>query len=112
MPLAVDRADLLEGICDANEARSAPGDVTISISECAVVIPATHAETHAVSIESHERQQHEIEPACLDRLGAVRLHDAEMIRGFTRSRERFDELHADGAGIDAGQENTASAASR
>ena len=40
------------------------------------------------------------------------LDDAEVIDGFARARARFHELHADGSGVDAGQEDAASALSR
>src|SRR5690348_8936046 len=101
MPLAANGGNLLEGICDTHEAWPAPRDMMATIREGAVVVATTHAEAHAVHIETHQWQQHQIEPSCLDGLGAMRLDDAEVIDGLACSCHRFDELHADGSCVDA-----------
>src|SRR5688572_33083672 len=82
----------------------------LPISECesAVVVAAAHAEAHAARIETHERQQHEVEPARANGASAMGFDDAEMVGGLVPPRERFDELDADGASVDARQEDPAS----
>src|SRR3954469_23322196 len=112
MPLSTDRWNLLERIRHTDEARPAPCGMPAFVSESAIVVTATHAEAHALGIEAHERQQYEIEPAGGDRFRAFGLDDSQVIDGLVRADGRFHELHADRAGVDAGQEDPAAALAR
>ena len=55
--------DLLERIRETDEARCVPRGSPSAEGERAVVKSTAHTEANTTSIESHQREEHDIEPA-------------------------------------------------
>ena len=82
---------LLKRVGDADEPRSAPCLAEASIREGAVVKSAAHAEPHAMGVETHERHEHQIQPARADGARRLRLADPQTIHALAAGG--FDEAH-------------------
>ena len=71
--------DLLERICEADEARCMPRLSPSAEFESTIVVTTSHAEANAACIEADERKEHDIEPACTHHSRALGLVYSEAI---------------------------------
>jgi hypothetical protein len=102
--------DLLERIRETDQTRCMPHLAPEAESKRAVVEPAAHAKSDAARIETHEGQEHDIEPPCTDRLCALGLVYAEAIAALWTCQFHEAHLVARRMAIDAGYIDDAAAA--
>jgi len=83
--------DLLERVCETNETWRMPRGSPSAEGERAVVETTAHAEANTTGVESHQGEEHDIEPARTNRARAFRLGDAEAVGALTPGQ--FHEAH-------------------
>ena len=77
--LVLESGHALQLVGDAEQLRPLPALAAVQEREAAVVVAAADADAHAAVIECHERRQHEVEPARVDRFVGCGLEDAEEV---------------------------------
>src|SRR3569833_4157306 len=60
--------DLLKRVGETDQTWRMPHAAPAAEGKRAVVVTATHAQAYTACIEPHERQEHDIEPLCTDRV--------------------------------------------
>ncbi len=105
----IEAVDFLEGVREPHEARRVPRRAQISEREGPIIEATAGAEAHATPVESHQRQEHDIEPAGTEGFMAVGLGNTEAV--VAPAFLPGDEAHGAGlaAAIDAGEIHPASA---
>ena len=83
--------DLLERVRDTDEAWRMPRSSPSAEGERTVVETAAHAEANTTGIESHQGEEHDIEPARTNHSRAFRLGDAETVGSLAAGQ--FHEAH-------------------
>ena len=83
--------DLLERIRETDEAWRMPRGSPSAEGERTVVETAAHAEANTTGIESHQGEEHDIEPARTNYSRAFRLSDAEAVGSLAPGQ--FHEAH-------------------